>query len=109
MGPYTAAGGRYDSVFDNQYRIVPTYWFAAFQSVSAFSNTGFSLVDESMIPFQEAYVMVFGKSLGVQRSFMTGLGADPNATNVAIILLIFAGNTAFVSRLTSSEISSRKS
>lgn len=72
MGPYTAAGGRYDSVFDNQYRIVPTYWFAAFQSVSAFSNTGFSLVDESMIPFQEAYVMVF-----------------------AIILLIFAGNTAF--------------
>ena len=32
--------------------------FAIFQSVSAFSNTGMSLVDTSMIPFQEAYLMV---------------------------------------------------
>lgn len=33
--------------------------FSAFQSVSAFSNTGMSLVDLSMLPFQDAYVMIF--------------------------------------------------
>lgn len=32
--------------------------FAIFQSVSAFSNTGMSLVDQSMIPFQTAYLMI---------------------------------------------------
>jgi len=72
MGPYISAGGRYDDVFTSQFRVVPIYWFAAFQSVSAFSNTGMSLVDQSMLPFQTAYVMIF-----------------------TMMFLIFAGNTAF--------------
>lgn len=57
--PYIDAGGRYDAVFESQPRFVPIGWFAAFQSVSAFSNTGMSLVDQSMLPFQTAYLMIY--------------------------------------------------
>ena len=42
--------------------------------VSAYTNTGVSLVDQSMVPFQTAYPMV-----------------------VTLPFLILAGNTAFVS------------
>ncbi|EJD07960.1 uncharacterized protein FOMMEDRAFT_164765 [Fomitiporia mediterranea MF3/22] len=41
------------------HRPLNTVWFSAFQVVSAFTNTGMSLVDQSMIPFQEAYPMIF--------------------------------------------------
>jgi hypothetical protein len=61
MAPYISAQGRYNSVFEVQPRLVRIPWFALFQSVSAFSNTGMSLVDLSMIPFQGAYVMIFGE------------------------------------------------
>lgn len=47
--------------------------FSFFQVFSAFSNTGTSLVDQSMIPFQTAYPMI-----------------------LVMIFLILAGNTAFV-------------
>ncbi|WVQ71233.1 hypothetical protein IAR50_000758 [Cryptococcus sp. DSM 104548] len=72
MAPYIAAGGRYQYVFDAQPRLVKVYWFALFQSVSSFTNTGMSLCDQSMVPFQKAYLMI-----------------------VVLIILIFAGNTAF--------------
>ncbi|KAI6163433.1 cation transport protein-domain-containing protein [Pisolithus thermaeus] len=49
-------------------------WFSLFQVVSAYTNTGMSLVDQSMVPFQTAYPMIF---------FM--------------IFCTLAGNTAFVS------------
>jgi Trk-type K+ transport system membrane component len=61
MAPYVAAGGRYDNVFDAQPRLVTIPWFSLFQAISAFSNTGMSLVDMSMIPFQDAYVMIAGE------------------------------------------------
>lgn len=48
--------------------------FSLFQVVSAYTNTGMSLVDQSMIPFQKAYLMI-----------------------IFMIFLILAGNTAFVS------------
>ncbi|CAK5281873.1 unnamed protein product [Mycena citricolor] len=54
-------------------RIRPA-WFALFQVVSAYTNTGMSLVDQSMVPFQEAYAMI-----------------------VFLVIVILAGNTAFVS------------
>jgi Trk-type K+ transport system membrane component len=57
IAPYIAAGGRYDHVFDDQPKHVRIPWFAFFQATSAFSNSGTSLVDQSMIPFQRAYVM----------------------------------------------------
>lgn len=45
-----------------------------FQVVSAYTNTGTSLVDQSMVPFQRAYPMV-----------------------LILAFLIVAGNTGFVS------------
>lgn len=48
--------------------------FSAFQVVSAYTNTGTSLVDESMVPFQKAFPMVY-----------------------VVMFLILAGNTSFVS------------
>jgi Trk-type K+ transport system membrane component len=42
--------------------------------VSAYTNTGTSLVDQSMVPFQKAYPMI-----------------------ILMAFLILAGNTAFVS------------
>ncbi|KAH6913933.1 potassium transporter [Coprinopsis sp. MPI-PUGE-AT-0042] len=53
-------------------RPINSVWFSAFQVVSAYTNTGTSLVDQSMLPFQSAYVMIM---------FM--------------IFLILAGNTCF--------------
>ena len=53
--------------------------FSAFQAVSAYTNAGLSLQDQSMVPFQRAYLMIF-----------------------IMIFLILAGNTAFVSSPASS-------
>jgi Trk-type K+ transport system membrane component len=47
--------------------------FSLFQAVSAYTNTGTSLVDQSMLPFQQAY-----------------------PTILVLIFLILAGNTCFV-------------
>ncbi|KAI0250923.1 cation transport protein-domain-containing protein [Lactifluus subvellereus] len=55
-----------------QHRPIIPAWFSAFQVVSAYTNAGMSLVDQSMVPFQRAYPMIF-----------------------AMISLILAGNTAF--------------
>ncbi|KAF7422341.1 low affinity potassium transporter [Pleurotus ostreatus] len=46
--------------------------FALFQSISSYTNNGMSLVDQSMVPFQRAYVMV-----------------------IVMAFLILAGNTCF--------------
>ncbi|KAF8622670.1 hypothetical protein AX15_006779 [Amanita polypyramis BW_CC] len=54
------------------HRSVNPVWFSLFQVVSAYTNTGTSLVDQSMVPFQKAYPMI-----------------------ALVILLILAGNTAF--------------
>lgn len=48
--------------------------FSLFQVISAYTNTGMSLVDQSMVPFQRAYPMI-----------------------VTLVFLIIAGNTGFVS------------
>ncbi|KAI5982488.1 TrkH-domain-containing protein [Pisolithus albus] len=53
-------------------RPVAPSWFSLFQVISSYTNTGMSLVDQSMIPFQTAYLMIF---------FM--------------IICTLAGNTAF--------------
>ncbi|CCL99243.1 uncharacterized protein FIBRA_01258 [Fibroporia radiculosa] len=54
------------------FRNTSPIWFSAFQVASAYTNAGMSLVDQSMLPFQEAYPMI-----------------------VAMIFVILAGNTAF--------------
>jgi Trk-type K+ transport system membrane component len=48
--------------------------FALFQAVSAYTNTGTSLVDQSMVPFQRAYPVI-----------------------LVMAFIIVAGNTGFVS------------
>jgi Trk-type K+ transport system membrane component len=77
-------------VFEEQMRPVNTVWydivrlsisytvdvllrFSAYQVVSAYTNTGASLVDTSMVPFQTAYTMV-----------------------IVVCFLVLAGNTSFV-------------
>ena len=45
------------------HRDVPPAWFAVFQVTSAIGNVGFSLVDQSMIPFSEAYPLIFSMGL----------------------------------------------
>lgn len=62
LTPYIMAQNRYEYVFDAQPQEVATPWFTLFQTVSAFSNTGMSLADQSMIPFQSAYLMIACKS-----------------------------------------------
>ncbi|KAJ3785131.1 cation transport protein-domain-containing protein [Lentinula aff. detonsa] len=52
------------------------YVFSLFQTVSAYTNTGTSLVDTSMVPFQKAYPVI-----------------------VFMVFLILAGNTAFVTSM----------
>ena len=54
-------------------RLILLSRFSLYQVVSAFSNTGLSLVDQSVVPFQRAYPMV-----------------------VALTILIIAGNTGYV-------------
>jgi Trk-type K+ transport system membrane component len=77
-------------VFEEQPRLVAIPWFSLYQVVSAFSNTGMSLVDQSLLPFQEAYLMNFGPC-----SVLEFLRRE--LTSLVIFFLIFAGNTAFVS------------
>ncbi|KAF7362270.1 Potassium transport protein [Mycena venus] len=55
-----------------QHKKLHSTWFSLFQVISAYTNTGMSLVDQSMVPFQRGYVMI-----------------------VFMVLLILAGNTAF--------------
>jgi hypothetical protein len=62
IAPYIDAGKRYEDVFEAQPKHVSTTWFSLFNAVSAFSNTGTSLSDASLIPFQTAYLMNFGMS-----------------------------------------------
>lgn len=59
IGPYISTS-RWSSAFEvpNLVRPLTSGWFALFQVASAFTNTGSSLVDQSMIPFQKAYAMV---------------------------------------------------
>ncbi|KAI0823989.1 TrkH-domain-containing protein [Trametes gibbosa] len=41
-----------------QHRDINSVWFSAFQIVGAWANTGMSLVDQNMVPFQAAYPMI---------------------------------------------------
>ncbi|KAE8225980.1 hypothetical protein CF319_g1342 [Tilletia indica] len=66
------AAAKYHPVFEAQGQYAPNYtWYWVFNVVSAYSNTGLSLIDTSMIQLQDAYLML-----------------------IPIALLILAGNTA---------------
>ncbi|KAJ3811574.1 potassium transporter [Lentinula aff. lateritia] len=59
FAPWLSATHQYDDVFANQLRIVQKPWFSLFQVMGAYTGGGLSLVDEGMVPFQSAYLMVF--------------------------------------------------
>ncbi|KAL1746659.1 cation transport protein-domain-containing protein [Schizophyllum fasciatum] len=75
IAPYMSMA-KWESALEepNLHRPLAAPWFALFQTISSYTNTGMSLVDQSMIPFQTAYLMIF-----------------------VMGFLILAGNTAFVS------------
>ncbi|KAF9268582.1 TrkH-domain-containing protein [Marasmius fiardii PR-910] len=59
IAPYISRPKWRDSFVPPQlHRTVSPVWFSLYQAVSAYTNTGTSLVDTSMIPFQTAYVMI---------------------------------------------------
>ncbi|RDB17612.1 Low-affinity potassium transport protein [Hypsizygus marmoreus] len=60
FAPWLSATKQYDHVFASQPRLVQKPWFSLFLTLSAYSGAGFDLVDLSMVPFQEAYLMIFG-------------------------------------------------
>ncbi|KAJ3972950.1 cation transport protein-domain-containing protein [Lentinula raphanica] len=73
IAPYMSmARWKHDFVPPALHRPVSSIWFSLFQTVSAYTNTGTSLVDTSMVPFQKAYPVI-----------------------VFMVILILAGNTAF--------------
>ncbi|THH17258.1 hypothetical protein EW146_g3518 [Bondarzewia mesenterica] len=41
-----------------QHRVINPVWYSAFEVVGAWANTGMSLVDQSLVPFQTAYPML---------------------------------------------------
>ncbi|KAI8986131.1 TrkH-domain-containing protein [Trametes punicea] len=56
-----------------QHKNINPIWFSAFQVIGAWANTGMSLVDQNMLPFQTAYPMV-----------------------VFLVICVLAGNTCLV-------------
>jgi len=75
VAPWLAskAAAKYHPVFEAQGQFAPDYtWFWAFNVVSAYSNSGMSLIDTSMIQMADAYLML-----------------------IPLMFLILAGNTAF--------------
>ncbi|KZV69989.1 hypothetical protein PENSPDRAFT_651888 [Peniophora sp. CONT] len=61
IAPYMTYTQKFQDDFrpPQQHKFISPTWFSLFQVVSAFTNTGTSLVDQSMIPFQTAYPMIF--------------------------------------------------
>ncbi|PFH45965.1 hypothetical protein AMATHDRAFT_8427 [Amanita thiersii Skay4041] len=59
FGPWISVTKTYDEVFQAQPRLVNKTWFSVFQVMSAYTGGGISLVDQGMVPFQRAYIMIF--------------------------------------------------
>ncbi|TFK62975.1 TrkH-domain-containing protein [Pluteus cervinus] len=59
FAPWLATISQYDSVFEAQFRLVAKPWFSLFQVMGAYTGGGLSLVDLGMVPFMQAYLMIF--------------------------------------------------
>ncbi|KAF8060927.1 potassium transporter [Lyophyllum atratum] len=73
FAPWLASTKKYNHVFEAQPRLVSKPWFALFLTMSAYSGTGLDLVDTAMLPFQEAYPMIFG----IMFTLLAGNHAQP--------------------------------
>ncbi|TFK27262.1 TrkH-domain-containing protein [Coprinopsis marcescibilis] len=65
FAPWLSTTNKYDSVFENQPQAVKKPWFGLFQIMAAYTGGGVSLVDFGMIPFQDAYLMIFGMMFSI--------------------------------------------
>ncbi|KAF9007033.1 potassium transporter [Cyathus striatus] len=59
FAPWLSTITTYDAVFEAQPREVKKPWFSLFQVMGSYTGGGMSLVDLGMLPFQEAYLMIF--------------------------------------------------
>lgn len=41
-----------------QHKPISPVWYSAFQVISAYTTTGMSLVDQSMVPYERAYLLL---------------------------------------------------
>ncbi|TIA73200.1 hypothetical protein E3P92_00492 [Wallemia ichthyophaga] len=57
IAPYINEIPRFERIVDEESPGLDTVWFTAFNTISAYSNTGMSLVDSSLQRFQQAYGM----------------------------------------------------
>ncbi|KAI0320948.1 cation transport protein-domain-containing protein [Amylostereum chailletii] len=59
VAPYMSLA-RWNDAFlpPNQHRVIDSTWYSAFEVVGAWANTGMSLVDQNLIPFQRAYPLL---------------------------------------------------
>ncbi|KAJ7166638.1 TrkH-domain-containing protein [Mycena filopes] len=60
FAPWLSVTKQYDAVFAAQPRLVQKPWYSLFVILGAYSGAGLSLVDLGMIPFQSAYLLIFG-------------------------------------------------
>lgn len=60
FAPWLLVTTKYDAAFRAQHRLVSKAWFSLFLVTSTYTGTGLSLMDTSMQPFQQAYLMIFG-------------------------------------------------
>ena len=59
----------------NQHRVINSTWYSLFELIGAWGNTGMSLVDQNLVPFQQAYPLI-----------------------IIVIIVAILGETGFVSR-----------
>ncbi|KAJ7468718.1 potassium transporter [Mycena latifolia] len=60
FAPWLSVTKEYDAVFAAQPKLVKKPWYSLFVILGAYSGGGLSLVDLGMLPFQGAYLMIFG-------------------------------------------------
>ncbi|KAF5326139.1 hypothetical protein D9611_000830 [Ephemerocybe angulata] len=65
FAPWISTTTKYDALFESQPRLVNKTWFSLFQVMGAYTGGGTSLVDTGMVPFQQAYLMIFGMMFSI--------------------------------------------
>ncbi|KDR65851.1 hypothetical protein GALMADRAFT_162346 [Galerina marginata CBS 339.88] len=63
--PWLSVTEQYNPVFAAQPRLVSKSWFSFFQVMGAYTGGGLSLVDLGMVPFQNAYLMIFALGFSI--------------------------------------------
>ncbi|KAF8509485.1 cation transport protein-domain-containing protein [Gautieria morchelliformis] len=87
FAPWLSSTHEYDKVFEAQPRLIRKSWFSLFQVMASYTGSGLSLVDLGMVPFQQAYLMIF--------ALMFAILAGNQALPVFLRLIIWIGHKSF--------------